>query len=540
MTDSACRARCPRFFTLFLAVAGAAAAGAQTTYEDILNASDHPENWVTYSGNYMAQRFSRLDQITRDNAKNLELKWVRQLDTMNNVETSPIVVDGIMYVTQANNLVHALDAKTGLPFWTYVYPLPQRLTLCCLRQNRGVAILGDRLYMGTLDAHLVALDSKTGTLLWNVEVADNLGGYSITSAPLVVKDMVIIGVSGGEYGIRGFIDAYDAETGELRWRRYTIPGEGEPGNETWAGDSWKTGGAPAWMTGAFDPELNLLYMGTGNPGPDWNGEVRKGDNLYSDSLLALDVDTGEMKWHFQFTPHDVHDWDACQVPVLADMEFEGRQRKLVLFGNRNAFYYTLDRVTGEFLVGKPFAKQTWAEGLDEKGRPIRLPNTFPSEEGTIVYPHVQGAANWWSPSYSPQTELFYLMSFDAASKYFIGEADYAEGELFVGSFPEIAAPDDSFVSAVRAIDPRTGDRKWEYVVYARSTSGILSTAGGIVFGGTVQGNFFALDDTTGKELWRRSTGGWIHAAPVTYTVDGRQQVTIASGHAIFTFGLREE
>jgi alcohol dehydrogenase (cytochrome c) len=540
MTDRLIQTLWTQFLALFLALLGASSALAQTTYEDILNASKNPENWVTYSGQYTSQRFSRLDQVTRKNAKNLELKWVRQFNTLNFMETSPIVVDGIMYVTQANNIVHALDAHTGLPFWTYTYPLPQRLTLCCLRQNRGVAILGDRLFMGTLDAHLVALDSKTGTPLWNVEVADRLGGYSITGAPLVVKDMVIIGVSGGEYGIRGFIDAYDAATGERRWRRYTIPSEGEPGNETWEGDSWKTGGAPAWMTGSFDPELNLLYMGTGNPGPDWNGEVREGDNLYSDSLLALDVDTGELKWHFQFTPHDVHDWDSCQVPVLVDMEFGGRPRKLVLFGNRNAFYYTLDRVTGEFLVGKPFAKQTWAEGLDKKGRPIRLPNTFPSEQGTVVSPHVQGGANWWSPSYSPQTELFYLMAFDASSKFYVGEAEYGEGELFVGSFPEISAPDDSFVSAVRAIDPRTGDRVWEHQVYARSTSGILSTAGGIVFGGTKQGNFFALDDKTGNELWRRSTGGNIHAAPVTYAVGGKQWVSIASGHAIFTFGLAEK
>lgn len=525
---------------IFTLVAAPIALAQDVTYERILNASDEPENWLTYSGQYSSQRFSRLDQINSRNANKLELKWVRQLATLANVETTPIVVDGVMYVTLADNLVHALDAKTGLPYWTYQYALPDRLTLCCLKQNRGVAILGDVLYMGTLDAHLVALDAKTGKELWNVEVGNNLAGYSITAAPLIVKDMVIIGVAGGEFGISGYLDAYDASSGELRWRRHTIPRPGEPGHDTWAGDSWKTGGAPAWMTGSFDPELNLLYWGTGNPGPDWNGEVRLGDNLYSDCLLALDVDTGDLKWHYQFTPHDVHDWDACQVPVLIDTKYEGKDRKLVVMGNRNAFYYVLDRVTGEFLHAAPFAKQTWADRIDENGRPVRLPNTFPSEEGTVVFPHVQGAANWWSPSFSPETNLFYLMAFDGGSKYFIGDADdHSEGELYVGSFPEMLGPDKDFMSAVRALDPTTGKLKWQHEVIARSTSGILSTAGNLVFGGTVQGNFFALDASTGKHLWRLSTGGWIHAAPMTYSVDGEQFVTIAAGHAIFTVGLKD-
>ncbi len=515
-------------------------AHAEVTYERLLNAESEPGNWLTYSGQYSSQRFSRLDEINDTNAKHLEVKWVRQLKTLANVETSPIVVDGIMYVTTADNVLMALDAKTGLPFWTYNYALPSQLTLCCLKQNRGVAILGDTVYMGTLDAHLVAVDAKTGNLRWDTKVADNMAGHSLTSAPLVVKDMVIIGVAGGEYGISGFIDAYDAGTGVLRWRRSTIPGPGEPGHDSWEGDSWKTGGAPAWMTGSFDPELNLLYWGTGNPGPDWNGEDREGDNLYSDSMLALDADTGEIKWHFQFTPHDVHDWDACQVPILIDSEFGGKQRKLLLLGNRNAFFYVLDRVTGEFLLAEAFAKQTWAKGIDSTGRPELLPNTFPTPEGNVVYPAVQGAANWWSPSYSPDTGLFYLMAFDGASNYFTGDSDYHEGELFVGSFPEMHEPNDSYVSAVRAIDPATGKLRWEHVVKARSTSGILSTAGNLVFGGTVEGNFFALNATTGEDLWHRRFGGWIHAAPVSYTVDGKQRVTIAVGHALFTVGLEDD
>ena len=354
--------------------------------------------------------------------------------------------------------------------------------------------------------------------------------------------MVITGVAGGEYGIRGFIDAYDAKTGERRWRRHTIPGPGEPGHETWEGDSWKLGGSPSWMTGSYDPELDLLYWGIGNPGPDWNGEVRKGDNLYSDCVLALDPDSGEIKWHFQFTPHDVHDWDACQIPVLVDIPFKGKQRRLMLWGNRNAFYYVLDRETGEFLHATSFAKQTWAKTIDKNGRPIRVPGMLPSKEGVVVYPDVSGAANWYSPSYSPQTNLFYLMAFDGAGKYYLTEEpEYVKGLPYLGGlgqaneFEEHVNPE--YVSAVRALEPTTGKLVWEYKVQPKSTSGILSTGGNLVFGGTKQGNFFALDAKTGRELWRLNIGGWVHAAPVTYTVDGEQHVAIAAGSSLFTFGL---
>lgn len=509
------------------------------TYDRLVHADDDPANWITYSGQYHAQRFSRLDQINADNANQLQLKWVRQLQTLSAVETTPLVVDGVMYVTMPDDVVLALDARTGLPFWTYHYPLPDQLMLCCGKQNRGAAILGDKLYLGTLDAHLIALDVKTGELLWDTEVARGLSGYSITAAPLVVKDMVLTGIAGGEYGIRGFVDAYDAETGERRWRTFTIPGEGEPGNDTWEGDSWRTGGAPTWVTGSYDPELELVYWGTGNPGPDWNGEVRRGDNLYSDSVLALDADTGNLEWHFQFTPHDVHDWDSCQVPVLVDTELGGRERKLLLLANRNGFFYALDRETGEFLRGTAFAKQTWAERLDESGRPVRLPDTFPSPEGTLVFPSVNGAANWWSPAYSPETDLFYTMSYDGADTYYIAEAKYREGELFVGGYPRRTVPQDRYVSAVRALDPDTGERKWEYRVQPKSTSGLLATAGNLVVGGTRAGNAFALDARTGKELWHVNIGGNVHAGPITFEVDGKQYLTIAAGHALFTFGLAE-
>ena len=512
------------------------------TSERLVDAGKDPSNWLLYSGQYNSQRFSQLKQIHDGNVEDLRVKWVRQFPITELFETTPLVVDGVMYLTLPENIVWALDAKTGLPFWSYEHPLPDQLSLCCGKINRGVAILGDTLYMGTLNAELVALDSKSGNVRWTVPVADGTQGFSLTGAPLIVKDMVIVGVGGGEYGIRGFVDAYDANTGKRRWRQHVIPGPGEKGHETWEGDSWKVGGASTWMTGSYDPELDLLYWGIGNPGPDWNGDVRIGDNLYSDCVLAFDTDTGTIKWHFQFTPHDVHDWDACQVPVLVDLPYQGKMRKLMLWGNRNAFYYVLDRVTGEFLHATAFAKQTWAEKIDHTGRPVRIPDTFPTKDGTLVYPDVGGAANWWSPTYSPKTELFYLMAFDGAGTYYLGaEVDHKPGLPFLGGFGTTNEfeefPDSEYVSAVRALDPTTGNRKWEYRVQAKSTSGLVSTAGNLVFGGTVKGNFFALDSRNGTELWRLDLGGRVHAAPMTYMVDGKQYVTIAVGSALFTLGL---
>ena len=511
------------------------------TYERLVNAAQEPQNWLMYSGQYNGQRFSRLKQLDDGNVENLKVKWVRQFRSFEKFETSPLVVDGMMYGTLPRNEVFALDAKTGIQYWKYRHPLPEKLAVCCGQVNRGLAMLGDTLYMGTLDARLVALDAKSGRVLWNVKVADSETGFAITSAPLVVKDMVITGVAGGEFGIRGFVDAYDAQTGERRWRTHTIPGLDEPGNDTWEGDSWKTGGSPTWLTGAFDPELNLLYWGTGNPGPDWNGEVRAGDNLYSDCVLALDVDSGKLQWHFQFTPHDVHDWDACQIPVLINAEVDSQPRKLLIWCNRNAFYYVLDRESGEFLLAKEYAKQTWAEYIDDEGRPKRLPNTLPSKEGTLVYPDLHGATNWYSPSYSPQTRLHYVVAFDGAGEYFIADAKYEPGEWFLGGFGtqtgEEDFPNSEYTSAVRALDPVTGEQVWEYRMQPRSKSGLLSTAGNLLFGGTVRGSFFALNAKTGHELWRLDLGDRVYAAPVTYLVDGKQHVTIAAGNALFTFGL---
>ena len=393
--------------------------------------------------------------------------------------------------------------------------------------------------MSTLDAHLVAIDARTGNLVWDAEVAEHSSGYSKTAAPLIVKDQVVTGIAGGEFGIRGFLDSYNAKTGNREWRTNTIPGPDHPDNRSWAGESWRTGGSPTWITGAYDPDLNLVYWGTGNPGPDWNGDVRLGDNLYADSTLALDGDTGEMAWYFQFTPHDVHDWDAIQVPILADIEYEGQPRKVMMWANRNAFYYTLDRETGEFLVGKPFAKQTWAEGLDENGRPIRAPDTMPSLEGTIVSPTVSGGTNWWSPAYSPRTGLFYVTAFDGEGKFFIRDETYVEGDQFTGGGIEGVLPIDKYLSAIRAIDPTTGDRRWEFPIAPRSSAGILTTAGDIVFSGSGDGYFYALDAATGEALWHITVGGRVHSAPMTFAVNGQQYVTIAAGNVVYTFGLDE-
>ena len=517
----------------------AAPSFAPVTRQRLLNSDAEPQNWLMYSGNYFSQRYTRLDQIDTENAGQLEMQWAFQLRALDRAETTPLVVDGVMYVTESPDNVIALDARTGSQYWRYNHELPEVMNFCCGRNNRGVAVLGDRLYMSTLDAHLIALDAKTGSVIWDTEVADEAAGYSATAAPLVVGDKILTGVAGGEYGIRGFIDAYEQETGELAWRLYTIPGPDHPDNATWEGNSWRTGGSASWMTGSYDPELNLVYWGTGNPGPQMNGDMRMGDNLYSDAVLAINPDTGEMVWYFQFTPHDVHDWDATQIPVLADSEFGGRERKLMLWPNRNAFFYVLDRETGEFLLGEPYAEQNWAEGLDATGRPILIPGRVPTVEGTTVSPSVLGGSNWWSPSYSPRTDLVYVMAHDGESTYYVRDDEYVAGEAFRGGGNQTPLPQESYVSAVRAISPQTGERVWEYQVRARSTAGVLSTAGDVVFSGTTDGFFFALDAETGEELWHINVGSRVHAAPMSYMVDGKQYVAIAAGNVLYTFGLRD-
>ena len=533
--------------SLLLLILCASTARAQLTPERLLEAEKEPGNWLTYSGNYKSWRFSPLDRITRENVPQLRLKWVHQMRNPQ-VETTPLVVDGVLYLTEPPNDVAALDAETGRVFWRYRRSLPTDLRACCGKVNRGLAMQGETLFMGTLDAHLVALDARTGDVVWDVEVADYRQGYAITGAPLSVKNQIVTGIAGGEYGIRGFLDAYDAETGERKWRFYTVPAPGEYGNDTWEGDSWKTGGAPTWVTGSYDSELNLIVWGTGNPSPDWNGDDREGDNLYSDSAIALDADTGELKWHFQFVPHDVHDWDAVQVPVLVDGDWEGRPRRLVYWAHRGGFYYVLDRTTGQFLFGTPFAKVTWASGLDENGQPIRNPGIDPTEEGVALWPGVQGATNWYSPSYNPETGLFYLTAWENKGLYRKDDAEYNAGDLFLGGVPEMDLPEEPGYGAVRALDPKTGRKVWDFELVGKPWSGVLSTASKLVFAGSHEGYFYALDGESGKELWRIYLGGSdlgslggaaMATSPITYLVNGRQHVSMASGHVLFTFELVE-
>jgi alcohol dehydrogenase (cytochrome c) len=510
---------------------------AQVPYERIVAAAKEPGSWLTYSGNYAAHRFSPLYGVNAGNVAGLKPIWVYQIKEPGLIETTPLVADGVMYLTEPPSTVTALDLRTGRQLWSWSRPLPRTLrTIGFPKVNRGVALLADIVYVATLDAHLVALDAKTGYLRWDSVVADNAQGYAITPAPLAIDGKIIIGVSGGEAGIRGFLDAYDWKTGERLWRSYTIPGPGEPGHESWGKESWKTGGGPTWLTGSYDPALNLLYWGVGNPGPDWNGDVRPGDNLYTCSLLAIDPATGKRKWHFQFTPHDVHDWDANQIPVLFDGIVRERGRKVVAVANRNAFYYLLDRETGEFLLGRPYAKQTWAKGLDEKGRPIVLPGSEPTVQGTLVYPSLQGATNWFSPSYSPATKLFYVAVREMGAYYFKGEPEYIPGEPFMAG-GEQALTGDKAYGAIRALEAETGKLKWEFRLHSPPWAGVLSTAGGLVFGGTNEGQVFALDAATGEVRWRFQTGGAVRSNPIAFTINGEQRIAIASGYSIFVFGL---
>jgi alcohol dehydrogenase (cytochrome c) len=493
-------------------------------------------DWLMYSGGYQSQRFSPLTQISVDTVKRLRPMWAYQPSGTGFIEGTPLVANGVMYLTAPPATVVALDLKSGRALWEWSRPIAASvLNLGFPRVNRGVAILDTMIYVGTLDGYLVALDAKAGVQRWAVHVGENPSGHAITAAPLIVDDKVVVGISGGEAGIRGFLDAYDAKTGKQVWRLWTVPSPGEPGSDSWSGDSWVHGAGATWLTGSYDPALKLIYWGTGNPGPDWNGDARKGDNLFTSSLLAIDAETGRMKWHFQFTPHDVHDWDANQIPVLVDMEWNGRPRSLVVMANRNGFFYALDRRSGEFLLGAPYAKQTWAKGLDEKGRPILLPNMEPSEQGTLVYPSLQGSTNWSSPSYSPATGMLYVPVREMGSIYFKSPVEYRPGTYFTGGSEKRL--DEESWGAVRAIDVRTGRKAWDFALPSPPWAGVLSTAGGLVFGGSNEGNFFALDAKSGQPLWQFQTGGAIRSGPMSFLADGKQRVAVSGGHALFVFGL---
>jgi alcohol dehydrogenase (cytochrome c) len=508
-------------------------AHAQVTFERLVNSGKEPQNWMTYSGDYSGRRFSALDQVNITNARTLVAKWVYQTGATGKLEATPLVVDGIMYATGQDDRAFALDAQTGRPIWMYQRQLPADIRPCCGHVNRGLAILGNKVFLGTMDAHVIALDAKTGNVVWDVVAADYRIGYSFTGAPLAVKGLVVIGVSGGEYGVRGFIDAYDAGTGERKWRFYTVPGPGEPGHESWEGESWKVGGAPAWMTGTYDPITNQIFWPTGNPAPSNRGEGRAGDNLYSNSLLALDPDTGKMNWYFQFTPHDEHDWDATQVPIMIDKD----AKHWIAQANRNGYFYVIDRATGKLISATEYGKTTWSDTKDAQGRPVAKKEASPTLEGHTVCPGALGTTNYMAPTYDPQTGLFYVTARDQCDIFSTAPQPYEAGHAYYGSayFPsEDARP---YLGFLKAIDPATGQVKWKFQHTTPTWSGVLSTAGGLVFSADAEGNFIAFNAASGKPLWHFQMGGAVYASPMAFAVDGKEYVAIAAGSALYVFGL---
>jgi alcohol dehydrogenase (cytochrome c) len=511
------------------------------TYDDLLTGLKDSSRWLQFSGDYSGQRHSPLTQITPQNVGQLTPQWTFQNDTPGKFETTSLVLDGVIYATGANNLAWALDARTGRPIWRYRRELPEPIVVCCGRVNRGFGILGDRLFMATLDAHLVALDRKTGTVIWDIPIGDHKQAHSSTSAPLVVKDKVIIGMGGGEYGVRGFIDAYDATTGKRAWRFYTIPAPGEPGSETWPkdNDSWKTGGGATWQIGSYDPEQNIVVWGTGNAGPQMFGDDRMGDNLYTAAFVAVDADSGKLRWHYQFTPHDTWDYDAVHVPVLADIMFGGERRKVVLNANRNGFFYVIDRTNGKLLLGKPFAKTTWAKEIGRDGRPIVLPNTNPNEKGATVCPATAGATNFMSPSYDPTLGLYYVTFREGCMTFYAWKVPYVPGESFRGGAGTAEGGAEGSYGGVRAIDAATGQVRWEFKYPTPTSAGLTSTASGLVFAGDSEGNFIAFDGRTGKDLWHYQMGSALFASANTYMLDGRQYVLMPAGTNLTAFALPE-
>jgi alcohol dehydrogenase (cytochrome c) len=511
------------------------------TDESLRNAKNASDNWLTYWGDYQGTHFSQLTQINRENVKQLQARWSVQMPAGPLLEATPIAVDGILYTTYTTNSgqgVYALDARSGLTIWKY--ERRQKVTNPYQTNpfNRGVAIVGSRLFFGTMDGALVALDARSGRTVWETQVANTMEGYSITAAPLAVKGAVIVGVAGGEFGIRGFLDAYDAATGKQLWRFNTVPGPGEFGSNTWTGDSWKQGSGATWLTGSYDPELNLVYWTVGNPGPDDNADVRQGDNLFTCSVVALDADSGKLKWHYQFTPGDTHDWDANEDVILADAPIDGVPRKLLLQADRNGFYYVLDRTNGKFLFAKAYVKQTWNKGFTSDGRPIVTENFKATPEGTIVAPTGVGGADWQNPSYDAERNTLFVVATMAESAGFrSAPVTYEPGRLYIGGRP-FAAPNPEVHSGLLAIDTRTGDMKWQYRnVLGSFAAGDLATASGLVFLASADGNMTALDSDSGKPLWRFQTGATIASAPMSFAVGGKQYVSISAGNVLYTFAL---
>jgi alcohol dehydrogenase (cytochrome c) len=527
-------------FVLVWTSAAVVISQGDVSFDDIA----HPKagEWPSYNGQLSGNRHSLLDQIKTSNVAQLVRKWTFSIGGPRALQVTPVMVNGTMYVTAVNE-AHALDARTGRPIWKFSRPQTPGLVPTgdpASGINRGVAVLGDRVFLQTDHAHLLALRRSTGELLWDVEMADYRQHYGATGAPLVVNGLVVAGISAGDEGVRGFLDAYEASTGRRVWRFWTVPARGEARSDTWIGKAIEHGCATTWLTGTYDPDARLLYWPTGNPCPDYNGDERMGDNLYSSSVVALDPQTGALRWYFQFTPHDLHDWDGNQPPVLIDTAFHGRQRKLLAVGSRNGFFYVLDRLNGELLMAEPFVKNlTWASGIGADGRPKLLPGYENTPEGTRTCPSQTGAANWSSTAFSPATGLFYLMASEACAIFTKNPEWFELGKSFYGGTtkPAAVAGGGKFL---RALDFQTGKVAWEIAGVGGSVtaSGVLSTAGGLVFyGDNTGGALVAVDAKTGRRLWHFDTGEVWKASPMTYAIDGTQYIGVVAGANVMVFGL---
>jgi alcohol dehydrogenase (cytochrome c) len=511
------------------------------TYERILNARSEPHNWLTYYGAYDGQRYSPLDQINTENVKKLTPAWAFQCGSVGlhsgkstySFEASPIVVDGIMFLSGWDGWVWALDARTGSLLWQYRHAIPYDVSLCCGNVNRGVAVAQGKVFVTTLNAHIIALDAETGKKVWDQTYGDVRAGESATVAPLVVKDMVIVGSSGGEFGVRGHADAFKLETGERVWRCYMVPKPGEPGSETWPsdGEAWARGGANCWVTSTFDPDLNLLYFGTGNPCPDFDGGVREGDNLYTDSGVAVDVDSGEIKAHFQYTPHDLWDYDSTMEHILFDLDGQ----KLAAHFDKNGFLYILDRTTMDPVRVVPFVDRIdWGE-VDEKGNVTA--KVYPDKEGDPVHfwPGPAGAKEWTHAAYSPKTELLYAPVQDVGATATRRRREFKESIPYWGA--GVAVDLEDMAGSVSAFDPRTGQERWRWANDIPMCSSVLATGGDLVFAGEPTGEFNALDARSGELLWQFQCGSGHHSSPCSYSIDGRQYIAVPTGWGAWTEGF---
>src|SRR5436190_13501464 len=505
---------------------------AGVNYERILNAREEPQNWLTYYGAYNGQRYSPLDQINTETVKRLVPAWIFQAGTTGLIagastysfEAAPIVVDGVMFVSGWDGWVWALDAKTGVEIWRYKHAIPFDVSLCCGNVNRGVAVAKGKVFMVTGNAHVIALDATTGKKIWDKTYGDVRAGESATVAPLVVKNMVIVGSSGGEFGVRGHLDAFDVDSGEHIWRCYTVPKPGEPGSETWPadGEAWARGGANCWVTGTFDPERNLLYVGTGNPAPDFDGAVREGDNLFTDSIIAVDVDAGQIRWHYQCTPHDVWDYDSIAECIL----FESAGRKLLGHFDKNGYFFVLDRTNGQLVQITPFVDRiTWG-AITRDGKVTA--KVYPDEEGVPVhfYPGPAGSKEWTHAAYSPRTELFYVPVQDTGATATRRRREFKESIPYWGAGVQVDIED--MAGSISAFDGN-GDEKWRYRNDLPMCASVLATGGDLVFAGEPSGEFNALDARTGELLWQFQCGSGHHSSPTTYSVDGRQYVAVPVG-----------